>query len=206
MGEWYWVGYVAGGLAIILAGLAFWMFTTSLPTIYPWLLHLASIVLLVIAGAWLDGAKRNRDEHRIPWTRLEIGILLAIFAIAAFMRLYRFDQIPFGTWYDEADYGLNALRIINRAGLPARLCRINRFTVPFYFPDCALFSNPRRFNPVDPGRERGFRSGDGGSGIFYGPGAIQPQNGFCTGILVGRCALGYQLEPDRHARRDRAIL
>ena len=32
------------------------------------------------------------------------------------MRLYRFDQIPFGTWYDEADYGLNALKMINQPG------------------------------------------------------------------------------------------
>ncbi len=47
---------------------------------------------------------------------MEIGILLVIFAIAAFMRLYRFDQIPFGTWYDEADYGLNALKMINEPG------------------------------------------------------------------------------------------
>ena len=42
--------------------------------------------------------------------------VVAIFAIAAFMRLYRFDQVPFGTWYDEANAGLEALRIINEPG------------------------------------------------------------------------------------------
>ncbi len=151
-------------------------------------------------------AKRDGDEQKFHWTWLEIGILLAIFAIAAFMRLYRFDQIPFGTWYDEADYGLNALKMINRAGLPARLCGINRFTISFYLSDRPVFSNLRCFNTFNPGSERGFRSGDGSSRIFYRSRAFQPSNGFCAGVLAGRCALGYQLEPDRDAWRDCAIL
>ncbi len=33
-----------------------------------------------------------------------------------FLRLYRLDQIPFGLWYDEADFGLNALRLIQEPG------------------------------------------------------------------------------------------
>ena len=54
------------------------------------------------------------------WSWWEMGILAAIFASAFFMRLYRFDQVPFGTWFDEADNGLNALRILNEPGyLPA---------------------------------------------------------------------------------------
>ncbi len=32
------------------------------------------------------------------------------------MRLYRFNQVPFGTWFDEASNGLNALRILNTPG------------------------------------------------------------------------------------------
>jgi len=42
-------------------------------------------------------------------------LLLAIFGIAVFMRLYRLGQILFGTWYDEADDVLNALHILNQA-------------------------------------------------------------------------------------------
>jgi DNA-binding beta-propeller fold protein YncE/4-amino-4-deoxy-L-arabinose transferase-like glycosyltransferase len=115
-GKWYWWGYITGGLVIVSAGLAFWMFTTSIPPIYPWLLHLASTALLLFASAWLDGGKQKGDGEKTAWSWLEIGILLAIFAIAAFMRLYRFDQIPFGTWYDEADNGLSALKILTETG------------------------------------------------------------------------------------------
>ena len=59
-----------------------------------------------------QGKKKNTSS----WSWWEIGILLAIFAIAAFVRLFRFNQIPFGTWYDEANAGLEALRIIKEPG------------------------------------------------------------------------------------------
>jgi 4-amino-4-deoxy-L-arabinose transferase-like glycosyltransferase len=59
-----------------------------------------------------QGKKKNTSS----WSWWEIGILLAIFAIAAFVRLFRFNQIPFGTWYDEANAGLEALRIIKETG------------------------------------------------------------------------------------------
>lgn len=110
-------GYMTGGLAIVFAVLAFWLFTTSLPSIYPWLLHLASITLLVISIVWVDVPNRKEEGNKdLSWTWLQIAFLLAIFGIAVFMRLYRLDQIPFGTWYDEADGGLYALNILNQAG------------------------------------------------------------------------------------------
>jgi streptogramin lyase/4-amino-4-deoxy-L-arabinose transferase-like glycosyltransferase len=40
------------------------------------------------------------------------GMLAAIVAIAIFMRLWRATEFPFGTWYDEAEAGLLALRIL----------------------------------------------------------------------------------------------
>ena len=40
------------------------------------------------------------------------GSLLAILAVAAFFRLYRFADLPFGIWYDEAEHGLQAQRIL----------------------------------------------------------------------------------------------
>ena len=39
-------------------------------------------------------------------------LLFLILLLAAFMRLYRFNSIPFGTWYDEADGGLHALSVL----------------------------------------------------------------------------------------------
>jgi 4-amino-4-deoxy-L-arabinose transferase-like glycosyltransferase len=116
------LGGIALGFAILFAGLAFWLFGTSIPSIFPWLLHLSSIGLLIFSCYWMNKFKaplrilENQPRNTIKWTWLEIGIFIAILAIAAFMRLYRFDQIPFGTWYDEADYALNALKILNVPG------------------------------------------------------------------------------------------
>lgn len=42
-------------------------------------------------------------------------LLLPIFGTAVFIRLYHLGQILFGTWYDEADDGLNALHILDQA-------------------------------------------------------------------------------------------
>jgi 4-amino-4-deoxy-L-arabinose transferase-like glycosyltransferase/sugar lactone lactonase YvrE len=92
------------------------MFTTPIPSIYAWLFHLSSIALLILSVVWVDGRIQKGEEKNPSWSWIEIGLLLLIFGIAAFMRLYRFDQIPFGTWYDEADNGLDALRILNESG------------------------------------------------------------------------------------------
>ena len=85
------------------------------PNTYAWLLHRISIGLLIFSSFWLNksvGISENRSNNK-KWTWLEVGIFLAILGIAAFMRLYRLDHIPFGLWYDEADNGVNAVRILN---------------------------------------------------------------------------------------------
>ena len=67
-----WVSYSTGGIAIIFAALAFWMFTSSIPPIYPWLLHLASIGLLIVASLRLDRGKRTGEKQSVPWTWVEL--------------------------------------------------------------------------------------------------------------------------------------
>ncbi len=109
-------GYVAGGLAVILAILAFGLFASSVPSIYPWLIYLTSVAFIIVSIFLMGGRKQPDTPKAEPWSWLEIGIFAIIFTIATFMRLYRFNQIPFGTWYDEADNGLNALRILNEPG------------------------------------------------------------------------------------------
>jgi 4-amino-4-deoxy-L-arabinose transferase-like glycosyltransferase len=105
--------YVTGGLAIVSAILAFGLFGTSVSQVIPWLLHLTSIALLLVSVFRVDRAQRTGTSRGAAWSWLELGALLTIFTIAAFMRLYRFDQVPFGLWYDEAVYGSNALQILN---------------------------------------------------------------------------------------------
>ncbi len=123
-------GYATGGLAVILAILAFGLFASPFPSIYPWLIYLTSVALLIVSIALVDGGNIPETPKAQPWSWLEIGIFVGIFAIAAFMRLYRFNQVPFGTWFDEASNGLNALRILNTPGyLPVF---VNSDTLPAY--------------------------------------------------------------------------
>ncbi|MCS6825031.1 MAG: PA14 domain-containing protein [Caldilinea sp.] len=39
-------------------------------------------------------------------------LLAGIVALALMLRLFRFDDLPFGVWYDEAEHGLQTLRIL----------------------------------------------------------------------------------------------
>lgn len=47
--------------------------------------------------------------------RSEIGLLAAIIALAAFLRLYRLDGLPPGDGHDVAQYGVDALQILGGA-------------------------------------------------------------------------------------------
>jgi len=114
------------GLAILFAILAFWLFGTSMPPIVPWLLHLCSIGFLLYSSLNFIKTTASKEtslgwqKNKDGWTWLEIGIFIAILAVAAFLRTFRLDQIPFGLWFDEANYGLEALRILHEPGyLPA---------------------------------------------------------------------------------------
>jgi 4-amino-4-deoxy-L-arabinose transferase-like glycosyltransferase len=109
-----WWGGISLVVAILFAGLAFWLFGEDIPEYYAWLLHRISIGLLIFSSFSLNKSviSKNRSDNK-KWNWLEVGIFLAILIIAAFMRLYRLNQIPFGLWYDEADDGLNALRMLS---------------------------------------------------------------------------------------------
>ena len=109
-------GSVMLAAAILFSGLAFWLFGEEFPLYYPWLLHRWSIGLFVVSSFLFNRMKvpdrEGKWENGKRWNWLEIGSFVAIFAIAAFMRLYRFDEIPFGFWFDEAYNGLSALAIL----------------------------------------------------------------------------------------------
>ena len=77
--------------------------------------NILSIVALFIAVYRLDrgravSAPVATDAPRLP---VELAIVAAIVAFAAFMRLWQLDSVPFGVWYDEGETGLEALRIFN---------------------------------------------------------------------------------------------
>ena len=109
-------GFIAGILAVILAVFSFIQFDNNNPVLGPWVLYLLSMLLLVLSAFLLDGANKGglpKKQNRISTEHI---ILFAILSLALFLRIYKLDQIPFGLWYDEADNGLSALRLINDPG------------------------------------------------------------------------------------------
>jgi streptogramin lyase/4-amino-4-deoxy-L-arabinose transferase-like glycosyltransferase len=118
-----------GGLALlatasVLGGWAAREFYASEPTTsFGWLLHLTSVLLALAAAPLFDRALRTvapgdvapSDAAGAPprlARRTVIGWLAIILAVAAIFRLYQFDSLPRGVWYDEAESGLQALRIL----------------------------------------------------------------------------------------------
>lgn len=77
-----------------------------------WTLYAVSLVAAVamLAAAWGGSRSGPRVSYR-GWLMLA-GILL----VALSMRLYRFGDVPFGTWYDEAEAGLRARMMLENPG------------------------------------------------------------------------------------------
>ena len=82
---------------------------------YGWAPYLGSTVLLMAAVYILIPYKKNESQlEPISPNVLLIGLL--ILALAAFMRFFRFDSVPFGTWNDEAYIGMIARNILSNPG------------------------------------------------------------------------------------------
>ncbi len=110
------------GLALlVLAGvcilLSLRLFRHDAPPTTAWLLYLASIALFVAAFWAMEftpGQVNLRQFSSRLWRpKTETLILIAILVVAAFVRLYNLDSLPFGVWYDEAVNGLEAKRILD---------------------------------------------------------------------------------------------
>ena len=90
------------------------------PTLQTWGLHIGSILLFLLFAALLDRGRAEKTQGEQPpqgrFSAWQIVAVFVIIGVALFMRLWRFDQLPFGTWYDEAENGLQALRILNEEG------------------------------------------------------------------------------------------
>ncbi|HIC92627.1 MAG TPA: hypothetical protein EYP09_00040, partial [Anaerolineae bacterium] len=118
------------GLALLVASLlsglrALRLFGRNAHIGRAWLLYLASVAFFMAAMYVLSSKQQATSSKQLPAAcsllpaknlLLAAGILLLILLVGAFMRLYQFDSIPFGTWYDEADAGLHARRILQEAG------------------------------------------------------------------------------------------
>jgi hypothetical protein len=108
--------------AILLTGLIVWRLW---PDYHQWhgtpILWLAALILLLV-GAWLIGAVGRgspraataltlwSNSSRNRW--LEVIAFVLIFALAIFLRTYRFNSIPPGIYVDETNGAIDSLYIL----------------------------------------------------------------------------------------------
>ncbi|MEZ4715823.1 MAG: glycosyltransferase family 39 protein [Caldilineaceae bacterium] len=124
--RWWWT---AAGLALfltatVLAVMAWREFAANEPaTMRGWWLHIASVAAVLLAAYLLDGlllpssdGPPSLDTDPAPLRGVTVAWVLALLSLLALaLRLWRFGSLPFGTWYDEANHALQAMRILSSA-------------------------------------------------------------------------------------------
>lgn len=100
------LGTVGGAALLGLA--AYFKFGQVVTLPQAWMLYLYSMVVLIVGVLLLT--RPGEMHHLWPQSSLERWLLLFIFGLAVFMRLWQIEHIPFGTWYDEAISGLQGIR------------------------------------------------------------------------------------------------
>lgn len=130
-----WGGLLALALSGALTIIALDLFASQSSLPLAWRLHLSGIALFLLGVYFLTFKPSSLPAFK-P-SHLLIALLL-ILGLAAFMRLYQFDSIPYGLWYDEADNGLQVRRMIqNPAWRPIYVPSTN---LPAHFLYLILFS------------------------------------------------------------------
>jgi DNA-binding beta-propeller fold protein YncE/4-amino-4-deoxy-L-arabinose transferase-like glycosyltransferase len=112
-GWWRNVGVWLILLAAAISFLALDFFGKPDARLQAWWLYLGSLVLLISGGLLLTqgDAWPLKIRALLPDRHTAIGLLVVI-GLALFMRLYHFDSQPFGIWFDEAEAGLQARRML----------------------------------------------------------------------------------------------
>ncbi|MEO8392284.1 MAG: glycosyltransferase family 39 protein [Chloroflexota bacterium] len=106
-GLWRWLGILLLiiGLVILVSSASLFqtqLLTSLVPNEDPWIQYGVGLILALLGGLLLGGI------GRIPRPDVTVLILVGLFAAALFVRVVQVDQYPFGVWYDEALWGLNA--------------------------------------------------------------------------------------------------
>ncbi|MDH3675871.1 MAG: glycosyltransferase family 39 protein, partial [Anaerolineae bacterium] len=104
-----WLMLLAIGFSVM--GYQFFDNEDALPQ--AWWMYLTSLVLFVSGGILLTPGTALLGELKrlVPNRYVGLGLLF-ILALALFMRYYNFTGQPFGIWFDEAEAGLEARRIL----------------------------------------------------------------------------------------------
>lgn len=108
---------VATALLLIAGGsMAFslYLFREGSGSLLSWVLYLLAIAGFLGAahafGAEQTRIARQRDAGRQP--RWQFVAMATILMVALAYRLWRFTELPYGMWYDEADNGLSVRQIL----------------------------------------------------------------------------------------------
>ena len=102
---------------LFLLGLSLYRSATNPDDALAWIFHVASIglfIFLVLRPSRSGITNRLRETLQRPSnaTLVEAGLLMAILALAVFLRLLVLKDMPFGLWYDEAIHGMSAVKIL----------------------------------------------------------------------------------------------
>ena len=100
---------------------------TPVPNETPWRWQIGGVAL-VLAGAGLRFGTRPRRAPRLTAIR---AALLAVLVVAVVLRFRGLANYPFGVWYDEASYGLDARRWMADASF--RPVFVDHITAPHLF-------------------------------------------------------------------------
>jgi 4-amino-4-deoxy-L-arabinose transferase-like glycosyltransferase len=104
------VGLFLVALAAAVLGLR--AFSQGVDLSLGWTFHLVSLASFMV-GAYLLQGRPRRPSLRAYLTWREGVLLAAIIGLALFMRFFRFNSWPYGTWYDEADNALHVLQMMS---------------------------------------------------------------------------------------------
>ncbi len=99
-------------LALVASLISLITFSQDSSTPSGWAPYLISTVLFIASVYVLIPYKKNGVQLE-PFSLKVLLIGLLILVLAVFMRFFRFDSVPFGTWYDEAYIGITARNILS---------------------------------------------------------------------------------------------
>lgn len=132
------VGLILLGLAILACIIALGIFPGPIPA-DGWPFYVSSTVLF-LAGCYTLFRSPKPEITPPPLNLRLIASLAVIVLAAAFMRYYRLGDIPFGTWWDEADISIVVRQILTDPEYRPVFVPSNDHALPF-FAVAALFFN-----------------------------------------------------------------
>ena len=129
-----------GGFAASAVSIAYWLRRgTSNDAL---VLTILALVLLMAALHRLDRGRVVAVEQAHldqPSRWAEIASLVVIVAIAAFLRLWQLNTLPYGVWYDEAQAGQEAMRLLQGVPFSPMGAYTSNNPSPFFYAVAMLF-------------------------------------------------------------------